>query len=112
VALGAVFQDNPNNLIVQLFGDSFENTKTVAAQASPVNHVAANAPPFLFIHGDKDDTVPLDQSFALDKLLRENGTESRIIVMKGRGHAFSLNRQNLDEAQAFFARTLLGTPTD
>ncbi len=112
VALGAVFQDNPRNLIVQLFGDTFQNTKTVAAQASPVSHVAANAPPFLFIHGDKDDTVPLDQSFALDKLLRAHGTESRIIVMKGRGHAFNLNRKNLDEAQAFFTRTLLGAPTD
>jgi len=112
VALGEVFRDNPRNLIVQLFGDSFENTKTVAAEASPVNHVAANAPPFLFIHGDKDDTVPLDQSFALDKLLRENGTESRILVMKGRGHAFSLNRQNLEEAQAFFTRALLGASTD
>lgn len=106
VALGEIFRDNPRNLIVQLFGDSFENTKTVAADASPVNHVAANAPPFLFIHGDKDDTVPLDQSLVLAKLLREKGVESRIIVMKGRGHAFGLNPQNLEEARSFFARTL------
>ncbi|MEI7733123.1 MAG: alpha/beta hydrolase [Verrucomicrobiota bacterium] len=30
--------------------------------ASPIQHLRANLPPFLLLHGDKDTTVPLEQS--------------------------------------------------
>ena len=33
-----------------------------ATEASPISHVKAGAPPFFLIHGDADDTVPIEQS--------------------------------------------------
>jgi dipeptidyl aminopeptidase/acylaminoacyl peptidase len=83
-----------------------EKTREVA-EASPVNHVDAKDPPFLFLHGDLDVVVPLDQSRALQKRLRESGVEAVLMVAKGKGHAFLLDRQEIQAASQFFRRHLL-----
>src|SRR6266849_1193705 len=43
------------------------------AEASPVMHITSEAPPFLLIHGDKDDAVPLVQSTHLQSALKAAG---------------------------------------
>jgi acetyl esterase/lipase len=106
VKLGEHYINEKHNLIVQLFGGSFEKTRAAAADASPVNHISDNAPPFLIIHGDRDTMVPLDQSTDLAARLREAGIESRLVVLKGRGHAFGLDRERLDEVAAFLRQSL------
>lgn len=106
VKLGEHYIDETHNLIVQLFGDSFEKTRDVAAEASPVNHISENAPPFLIIHGDRDRMVPLDQSTDLNRRLHKAGIESRLVVLKGRGHAFGLDRERLDGVAAFLHAAL------
>ena len=41
-------------------------TAAELAAASPITHVKAGAPPFLLIHGDKDEAVPFAQSVNVD----------------------------------------------
>lgn len=44
--------------------------ETALAEASPANYVNPDAPPFLLIHGDKDEAVPFSQSVALQQQLQ------------------------------------------
>jgi len=53
---------------------------------SPAKLVHKQAPPFLFIHGDADPVVPLQQSEVMVKALKENGVEAKLIIKQGGGH--------------------------
>jgi acetyl esterase/lipase len=54
-------------VIKQPHSTSFETY----ADASPVNHVAADAPPFFVLHGTNDSLVPVEQARAFVAKLRE-----------------------------------------
>src|SRR5207302_149492 len=53
--------------IVALFGGSLEDHKGLVAQANPITFISKTSAPFLIMHGDKDNLVPLAQSEMLDK---------------------------------------------
>lgn len=76
-------------LVAQLLGGPPEAKKELAALASPITHITKDDPPFLFIHGDKDTLVPLDQSIAMEKALRQAGISSELYVMQGVGHGLN-----------------------
>jgi acetyl esterase/lipase len=44
-----------------------------ALEASPITHVTPDDPPFLFIHGDADDVVPIAESEAMAEALHKAG---------------------------------------
>ncbi|MCZ2839389.1 alpha/beta hydrolase [Modestobacter sp. VKM Ac-2985] len=54
--------------------------------ASPVNHVTADAPPFLLVHGTADWLVPYAQSEQLHAALTAVGVDSRLVPVEGAGH--------------------------
>jgi len=94
--------DRRKGLIPSLLGGSVTEKHALAFEASPVNHVRANAPPFLILHGDHDDLVPIEQSKELDRRLRAAGVESKLVVKAGAGHGFGLTERQLDEVATFF----------
>lgn len=53
---------------------------------SPINHVAAGAPPFLILHGDADKTVPFQQTLNFLAKLEANGVPHELITVKGAPH--------------------------
>jgi dipeptidyl aminopeptidase/acylaminoacyl peptidase len=57
--------------------------------ASPVNHVTPDDPPFLLIHGDADRTVPYQQSEIMEAALRNAGVPVKLIRVPGGGHGSS-----------------------
>jgi acetyl esterase/lipase len=57
-----------------------------AVEASPVTHVRPDAPPILLIHGDADETVPIEQSEAMAAALRQAGVPVRLRPVPGGGH--------------------------
>jgi alpha-L-fucosidase 2 len=57
------------------------------AEASPITHVSKGAPPFLFIHGDKDESVPLSESTNLQKALQAVGVRADLIRIPNGPHA-------------------------
>lgn len=58
-------------------------------EASPISHVTPDDPPFLLIHGDRDELVPVEQSQLMyDRLLQENIPAQLVIVQNAR-HSFT-----------------------
>jgi len=74
---------------------------------SPVYHVTKDDPPLLLIHGDKDATVPLQQSRALKEKYDETGLTVNLIVHPGGGHSYWLGiMQDYPAVWAWFDRYL------
>jgi acetyl esterase/lipase len=55
---------------------------------SPIYHLSKDDPPLLLIHGDKDATVPLQQSQVLKEKYDELGLPVNLIVHPGGGHTY------------------------
>jgi acetyl esterase/lipase len=58
------------------------------ADASPVTHVTADAPPFLLVHGTADWLVPYAQSEQLHAALTAAGVSSTLVPVEGAEHIF------------------------
>ena len=58
----------------------------LAKNASPVSFVDEKDPPFLIIHGEKDDLVSPRQSHLLSSWLSVKGVENEMIVVKDAPH--------------------------
>lgn len=72
-----------------LFGISQELSEAnlkVLAGASPSNLLHAGMPPYLQIHGDKDSTVPYEQSTRFEKKMKALGNTCDIITIPGGAH--------------------------
>jgi acetyl esterase/lipase len=67
-------------------GHSDEEAKAMALQISPARLVKTAPIPFLFIHGDADPLVPLQQSQKMVEALKAAGGSAELIVKKGGGH--------------------------
>ena len=70
----------------KLLGGTVRDRPELARQVSPLHNITKDDPPFLIIHGDKDDQVPLVQSERLHARLREVGVPSELHVLVGAGH--------------------------
>ncbi|WP_091047591.1 alpha/beta hydrolase [Glycomyces sambucus] len=80
---------NPDTPWAKLIGGSPADLPAPAAQASPVSHVSATAPPFLIVHGTNDEALPLSQSEQLHALLVDSGANSTLLPVEGAGHTFT-----------------------
>jgi acetyl esterase/lipase len=67
-------------------GHSDDEIKDRARAISPARLVKGPAIPFLFIHGDADQMVPLQQSQKMVEVLKAAGGSADLIVKKGGGH--------------------------
>ena len=70
----------------KLLGGIVRDRADRARQVSPLHNITKDDPPFLIIHGDQDDQVPLVQSERLHARLREVGVPSEFHVLAGAGH--------------------------
>lgn len=62
----------------------------LAKAASPVTYVDKNDPPFLIIHGEKDNLVSPKQSLLLSSWLTVNGVQNEVIMVKDAPHFGSM----------------------
>jgi acetyl esterase/lipase len=58
----------------------------LAKAASPVSYVDKNDPPFLIIHGEKDDIVSNKHSHLLSSWLNVAGVQNEIVIVKDAPH--------------------------
>lgn len=54
--------------------------------ASPLYHVAAGDPPFLFFHGDKDTLLPIDPAERMEQALEKVGVPTKFVHIPGGTH--------------------------
>lgn len=69
-----------------LIGAAPLNRPDLAKAASPITYVDKNDPPFLIIHGEKDELVSPKQSQLLSSWLTVNGVQNELIMVKGAPH--------------------------
>ena len=92
----------------KLLGGTVRDRPDLARQVSPWHNITKDDPPFLILHGDQDDQVPLAQSERLHARLREVGVPSEFHVLPGAGHggkAFDTPEVRA-KIRAFLARSL------
>ncbi len=67
-------------------GHSQDEMKEKAEELSPARLVKGKPVPFLFIHGDADPVVPLQQSQKMIEVLKGAGGSAELVIKKGGGH--------------------------
>ena len=70
----------------QLIGATLLSRPDLAKAASPVTYVDKNDPPFLIIHGEKDELVSVKQSRLLSAWLTVSGVQNELIIVKDAPH--------------------------
>jgi len=80
---GAGDEKSPEALLI---GASPLVRPDLAKAASPVTYVDKNDPPFLIIHGEKDELVSTKQSRLLSAWLTVEGVPNELIIVKGAPH--------------------------
>jgi acetyl esterase/lipase len=100
-------QFNPQRhpVVEKLLGGPVAERKQLAQAASPIAHVDPKDPPFLIMHGDKDEVVPIQQSIRFYEKLKKAGVPAQLIVVEGAGHGFP-NKQQIEQLRDFFVKHL------
>ena len=88
-------QSGPNSMIRHddasspeslLLGGPVQEKLELAKTANPLTYIDKKNPPFLIMHGDNDQLVPLAQSVMLAKALIDAGVETTMKTLPGAGH--------------------------
>jgi len=74
------------SMLVKLFGRSYDEDPALWKGASPLYHVAPGDPPFLLIHGDSDNLVPIAHSERMLTALQKAGVPAELLTMKNANH--------------------------
>lgn len=80
------FRSTLINLDEALFGGNPLQRPAEYAAASPVAFVRADSPVCLILHGDRDDSVPLEQALSLDRALEAAGVRHKLVVVSEGRH--------------------------
>jgi dipeptidyl aminopeptidase/acylaminoacyl peptidase len=78
--------DDPKSPESLLIGAAPISRPDLAKAASPVTYVDKNDPPFLIIHGEKDELVSPKQSQLLNAWLNLSGVQNELIIVKDAPH--------------------------
>jgi acetyl esterase/lipase len=78
----------------------------IGKEISPINHVSADDPPTLIIHGDADVLVPIQQSQMMIDKLQAAGVKAKLIVKPGAGHGWPDMAPELVKIDDWFDETI------
>jgi acetyl esterase/lipase len=78
--------DGPNSPESGLLGGPVQEKRDLAKTANPLTYIDKDDPPFLIMHGDNDQLMPLGQSVILAKALIDAGVEVTMKTIHGAGH--------------------------
>lgn len=78
--------DATNSPEALLLGGPVRQKRELAQTANPLAYITRGDPPFLIMHGDQDQLVPLAQSTMLAKALIDAGAEVTMKTIPGAGH--------------------------
>ena len=108
---GANSHDAPESPESRLLGGPVQEKRDLAKTANPLTYVDQTDPPFLIMHGDNDQLVPLGQSVILAKALIDAGVEVTMRTIHGAGHEGPeiRNAESRRLIEEFLSRTLKST---
>jgi acetyl esterase/lipase len=91
----------------KLLGGAVMENRDKAARANPIAFVSQDDSPFLIVHGDKDGTVPINQSQLLFETLKKAGVRVHFHTIQGAGHGNGFGGPEIEPmVRAFFERHL------
>lgn len=95
----------------KLIGGAVMQNKDKAARVNSITYVSKDDPPFLIVHGDKDPTVPINQSQLLFEALKKAGVSAHLHTIHGAGHGGpGFAGKNIDDmVSTFFDERLRNT---
>lgn len=73
--------------------------RQVYEAASPIIHVTSTSPPTLLLHGDADETVPYQQSVAMEAALRGRNVPVKLVTVSGGAHGSTFSATGTPHAQ-------------
>jgi acetyl esterase/lipase len=91
-------------------GRSEEEIKEAARAVSPFHRVTKPTAPFLLIHGDSDQVVPLSHSQKLVAAINQAGGSAELIVEPGGGHPWLTIPEEVRVMADWFDKQLGSTP--
>lgn len=77
--------DSPEALLI---GGPVQQNKDKVTQANPITYVTPGDPPFLIMHGNRDNVVPYQQSELLRDALQKARVPVTLKIIEGAGHGF------------------------
>ncbi len=102
--------EKPGTAVTKLLGGTVSEKPEAAASASPVTHITADDPPFLHVHGTKDNLVPYTQAQEFDAALERAGISSTLLTGVDGPHVF-YSAELVAHMSSFLARHLKGEQT-
>jgi len=78
--------DSPESKLV---GGKIADKPEMVRMADPITYITPDVPPFLIVHGEVDDTVPINQSELLYDALKSASADTTFLRVKRGGHGFS-----------------------
>ncbi|MEV7075731.1 alpha/beta hydrolase [Streptomyces sp. NPDC093990] len=86
---GVYDPSDPGTFEALLIGGALTDLPDRAREASPVSHVAPDAPPFLVLHGTDDVIVPHAQAERLVTALHRAGVSAELVSVRGGNHLWA-----------------------
>jgi len=93
--LPAMLAQSTRSYALQVFGAT-SNQDPVLGVYSPVTYISPDDSPFLILHGDQDEVVPLAQSEILYERLKSSALPVELVVVKNAGHSFHSEANKID----------------
>jgi len=83
-------------------GKSEAQKEEAAKVVSPFHQIKPGLPPFLFVHGNADSVIPVQQSVKMVKALQEAGNSVELIIKEGGDHSWPTMREEFDKMATWF----------
>ena len=81
---------HPNDMVGLLLGGKV--ARDLEDEASPLRYATADFPPTMLVHGNADEVVPVEASFAMYHALQKAGAQVELHIYDGVPHAFDAER--------------------
>jgi alpha-L-fucosidase 2 len=71
------------------FTEPDDRARRLLRESSPITYVNKDMPPFLLIHGNKDQTVPYSQSVKMRDRMKQAGASCELYTVEGGAHGMN-----------------------
>jgi len=102
--------------LAQVFGGPVDENAQLAHLASPLHHARRRElggpplPPFLLLHGTRDETTPFEPALQLCEALRAAGGQAELVPLLGRYHNWTGLVENQDERWRYWDLAPMALP--
>ncbi|WP_339884913.1 prolyl oligopeptidase family serine peptidase [Polaribacter vadi] len=84
---GSLFEKQQS--YTRILGDSLRNKPKLARLLSPTEHLEADSPPILLLHGENDKVLPIINSIYMMQVAKEKNAKVELLIIKNAGHSFN-----------------------